>query len=121
MHCLKQHFIFHSLLFVLSVNFFQAAIADNTQAGSSEPFCDISQMFPDSVQDMGHNRCIEGGNLHCTITPACNPSAGGSSALVGNGFVSEILIVISGYHGHSAHLYTVYAKRLLRPPIIVPL
>jgi len=119
MHCLKQHYVFNLLLVVLSASLFQAAIADNPQAGSSESFCDTSQMLPSSAQSASHNQCIEGGGLHCTITPACNPSTSGSSALVGNAFESARLVVRSGYHRHSTPLYTFYANRSLRPPIIV--
>ena len=121
MHYLKQHFVFNLLLVVLSASLFQAAIADNPQAGSSESFCDTSQMLPDSVQGASHNRCIEGGGLHCANTPACNPSTSGSSALVDNAFQSVRLVVKSGYYRYSTPLYTFYANRSLRPPIIVSL
>lgn len=118
MHCQKQHFIFNLLFVVLLGSFFQAAIADNLQAGSSETFCGTSQIFHGPAQAASHNRCIEGGNLHCTVTQACNPSANGLSALLGSAFEPARLVVKSGYQRHSTSLYTFYAKLSLRPPIV---
>ncbi|MBT8435209.1 MAG: hypothetical protein KJN95_11120 [Gammaproteobacteria bacterium] len=118
MHSLKQLFVFNLLLVVLSAGLYQAAIADNTQTGSSAFFCDLTRMLPDSAQVADYDRCIEGGGLHCIITPACNTSSSGFSALVGNAFEPARLVVKSGYHRHSPPLYTFYANRPLRPPII---
>jgi hypothetical protein len=117
MHRLKQHFIFNLLLLVLSASLFQAAIADNSQAGSSETFCDFSQMFPGSAQGATHDRCIAGGGLHCASAPACNPTANGFSLLVGNPFEAVRLVVKAGHISRSTPLYSIHATRLLRPPI----
>jgi hypothetical protein len=117
MHRLSQHFNFNLLILVLSASLFQAAIADNSRAGSSETYCDFSQMFPGSAQGATHDRCTAGGVQHCVSAPACNPTANGFSLLAGNPFELVRLVVKAGHIRRSIPLYSIHATRLLRPPI----